>query len=392
MPNFDLWRLSGVKIGPSLLLPVTLYFGPGRRRVLPAVVTTFGRRVLIVTGPGTLTAMAEEVAALLRENGVRVEVLAVVDREPTLDMIGAIVATARAEAAEVLLGLGGGSCLDAAKAAAGLVGAEGEIEEYFYGSRQLMQPGLPWVAVPTTAGTGAEVTPNAVLTDQKARVKQSIRSEFLYARAAVVDPELTLGLPRAQTIYSAMDALSHAVEAYVSKGANDLTDLFALEAARLIPANLLRLQEEEALDPRTALARASLLAGVALANARLGAVHGLAHPLGVYYNLPHGLVCGVLLPLVMRFNLQVAYEKFARLAEVWGVGAPGDVFDRAAAAIRHVMHLNKRLGIPSTFRSMGLREEDFTALVEGALPSGSLAANPRPAGREELLGLLRELI
>jgi len=381
-----------VKTKPSLLLPVEIYFGPGRLRDLPAVVLARGQRALIVTGPGALVRMAEEAAALLRRAGACVEILAAVDREPTLETVEAVVAAARAEAVEVLIGFGGGSCLDAAKAASGLVVAEGSLEDYFYGARNLTRPGLPWVAVPTTAGTGAEVTPNAVLTDEKARVKQSIRSDFLYAQAAVVDPELTSGLPRAQTVYSAMDALSHAVEAYVSKGANDLTDLFALEAARLIPANLLRLQEDETLTPRTALARASLLAGVALANARLGAVHGLAHPLGVYYNLPHGLVCGVLLPLVMRFNLQVAYEKYARLAEAWGVGPNGDVFDRAAAAVRHVMHLNKRVGLPSSLRGMGLREEDFEGLVEGALPSGSLAANPRPAGREELLALLRELL
>lgn len=381
-----------MKTKPSLLLPVEIYFGPGRLRDLPAVVLARGQRALIVTGPGALARMAEEAAALLRRAGAWVEILAAVDREPTLETVEAVVSAARAEAVEVLIGFGGGSCLDAAKAASGLVVAEGSLEDYFYGARNLTRPGLPWVAVPTTAGTGAEVTPNAVLTDEKARVKQSIRSDFLYAQAAVVDPELTSGLPRAQTVYSAMDALSHAVEAYVSKGANDLTDLFALEAARLIPANLLRLQEDETLTPRTALARASLLAGVALANARLGAVHGLAHPLGVYYNLPHGLVCGVLLPLVMRFNLQVAYEKYARLAEAWGVGPNGDVFDRAAAAVRHVMHLNKRVGLPSSLRGMGLREEDFEGLVEGALPSGSLAANPRPAGREELLALLRELL
>ncbi|MGQ9778650.1 MAG: iron-containing alcohol dehydrogenase family protein [Bacillota bacterium] len=380
-----------MKTKPSLLLPVEIYFGPGRLRDLPAVVLARGQRALIVTGPGALARMAEEAAALLRRAGAWVEILAAVDREPTLETVEAVVSAARAEAVEVLIGFGGGSCLDAAKAASGLVVAEGRLEDYFYGSRSFARPGLPWVAVPTTAGTGAEVTPNAVLTDEKARVKQSVRSEFLYAQAAVVDPELTLGLPRAQTVYSAMDALSHAIEAYVSKGANDLTDLFAIEAARLIPANLLRLQEDETLAPRIALARASLLAGVALANARLGAVHGLAHPLGVYYNLPHGLVCGVLLPLVMRFNLQVAYEKFARLAEAWGVGPNGDVFDRAAA-VRHVMNLNKRLGIPSSLRGTGLREEDFAGLIEGALPSGSLAANPRPAGREELLALLRELL
>ncbi|MCL6615420.1 MAG: iron-containing alcohol dehydrogenase, partial [Firmicutes bacterium] len=220
-----------------------------------------------------------------------------------------------------------------AKAASGLAPAEGGIEEYFTG-RPLPGPALPWVAVPTTAGTGAEVTPNAVLTDPGTRIKQSIRSDLLFARAAVIDPELTLALPPNQTTYSGMDALSHAIEAYVSKGANDLTDVFALEAARLIPANLLRAHEGGGLEARTALARASLLAGVALANARLGAVHGLAHPLGVYYDLPHGLVCAVLLPWVMRFNLQVAYEKFARLAEVWGVAPGGDVFDRAAAAVR----------------------------------------------------------
>lgn len=375
---------------PSLLLPTEIYFGPGRLADLPAVVAAHGRRVLFVTAPGPLAEMAGEAAERLRAAGARVTILPVVEREPTLGIVETVVSAVREEGAEVLVGFGGGSCLDAAKAASGLAPAEGGIEEYFTG-RPLPGPALPWVAVPTTAGTGAEVTPNAVLTDPGTRIKQSIRSDLLFARAAVIDPELTLALPPNQTTYSGMDALSHAIEAYVSKGANDLTDVFALEAARLIPANLLRAHEGGGLEARTALARASLLAGVALANARLGAVHGLAHPLGVYYALPHGLVCAVLLPHVMRFNLQVAYEKFARLAEVWGVAPGGDVFDRAAAAVRYVMTLNKRLGIPSSLRGAGLVEKDFEGLVAGALPSGSLAANPRPAGREELLAILREL-
>ncbi|MGE5528607.1 MAG: iron-containing alcohol dehydrogenase family protein [Patescibacteria group bacterium] len=377
-------------VKPSLAFSTEVYIGAGCRKDLPGIVRPFGRRVLLVTGEGPLLQKAEALAASLIEAGLETVVLPAVAAEPTLETVERVIAAAREAEAEVLVGLGGGSCLDTAKAAAGIA-PTGRETAVFFGGAEADAPGLPWVAVPTTAGSGAEVTPNAVLIDPSTRVKQSIRSRFFAARAAVVDPELALDLPPAQTAYSGMDALSHAVEAFTSRGANDLTDILALEAARLIVEALPRAHRDGAdLEARAALAKASLIAGIALANARLGAVHGLAHPIGSLYGLPHGLVCAVLLPHVMRLNLRVSYAKYARLAEAWGAASSGDIFDRAAAAIRHLLGLNRRLGIPANLAGLGLVEKDLAWIVEQTLPSGSLAANPRPLDRGELIEALRE--
>lgn len=375
---------------PSLEMPTVLYFGGGRFADLPAVVAQYGREALIVAGPGILAGLAEKAAEKLREAGMRAEVAAVVAGEPTLATADEAAAAARRLGEPVVVGIGGGSCLDTAKAAAFLAPAGRPAADFFHGAEP-PGPGLPWVAVPTTAGSGAEVTPNAVLIDQASGVKQSIRARHMYARAAVIDPDLALTLPPVRTAYSGLDALSHAVEAFASRGANDLTDVMALEAARLAAAHLGRAYADgNDREARAALAKAATLAGLALANARLGAVHGLAHPIGARYGLPHGLVCGVLLPQVMRYNLQESHDKYARLAEVWGVAGGGDVFDRAAAAVRYILGLLRRLGLPSTLGPLGLAEGDLPWIVRQSLASPSLAANPRPAGEAELLALLRE--
>ena len=375
---------------PSLIVPTELYFGPGRLADLPDVVAPLGRAVMVVTAPGPLAELGKQVRRQLVEAGLKGHVAPVVDREPTIAVVEAAIAASRESSAEVLIGLGGGSCLDAAKAAAGILPTGRPVAEFFNGL-DLPGPALPWVAVPTTAGSGAEVSPNAVLTDPATRVKQSIRSRHLFARAAIVDPLLTLALSPAQSAYSGMDALCHAVEALCSRGANELTEVLALEAARLCQANLSRVVADGGdREARSAMAKGSLLAGLALANARLGAVHGLAHPIGSLYDQPHGLVCGVLLPQIMRYNMQVSHEKYAQLAQIWGVAGAGDVFDRAAAGIRHLIGLGKRLGIPVSLEALGLAEGDFEEIIRQTLPSGSLAANPRPMGREDLMVLLRD--
>lgn len=379
-------------VKPSLAIPTALFFGPGRAVELPGIARAYGRTVLVVTGPGALSDLAGALTQKLETEGFKAASAAVVDREPTLAIVDRVIAEARAHGAEVLVGLGGGSCLDAAKAAA-IVLPTGRPAADFFGGAALPGPGLPWIAMPTTAGSGAEATANAVLIDQETRIKQSIRSGHMHARAAVIDPLLTEGLPPKQTAYSGLDALSHAVESFCSRGANELTDVIALEAARLILLYLQRAYTDGGdREARAALAKASLLAGIALANARLGAVHGLAHPIGSLYNQPHGLICGVLLPQIMRFNLRVCHEKYARLAEIWGAAGGGDVFDRAAAAIRHVMALNRRLGIPAALGDLGLSAKDFPEIVRQAALSPSLAANPRPVSQEDLMAILGENI
>ena len=254
--------------------------------------------------------------------------------EPTLDLVAEGVAAARQAQAEVIVGLGGGSALDAAKAIAGLMDLEGTPQEYHRG-RPLERPGRPFVAVPTTSGTGAEVTLNAVLTDATTSFKNSIRGDTWFARVALVDAELTLDLPADVTAGSGSDALCQAIEAYTSIGAGPVTDALAMRAIALIGGSLARAYRQgDDLAARESMSMGSLMAGMAMASARLGGVHGMAHPLGARYHIPHGVVCGLLLPYTMEYNLDAAQAKYATVAALLGEPVAG--LPEREAAIRGI--------------------------------------------------------
>jgi alcohol dehydrogenase class IV len=292
---------------------------------------------------------------------------------------------------EWVAGLGGGSAIDAAKAIAGLIHEPHAVAHYFKGGA-IEGSGLPLITIPTTAGSGAEVTINAVLSDPDNRLKQSIRDPRLAARVAIVDPELTLTLPPEATAYTGMDALVQAIEAFTSTGSGPFTDIYACGAIERIGANLLQaFQNGQDLPVRTAMLLGSLMAGVALTNARLGAVHGMAHSIGMRTGKPHGLVCAVLLVPVMRFNMPVSHAKYARIAQALGINTAGlDPIDAAAQGIKVIMELQRKLGLPCHIKDIGLAEHDFSAVAAESIPSGSLQANPRPAGESELVGILKE--
>jgi len=222
-------------------------------------------------------------------------------------------------------------------------------------------------------------------------VKKSIRSPYWVARVAIVDPLLTLTSPPQVTASSGMDALSHAIEGYVSVAATPVTDGFALHAIRLIYRNLPRAYKEpNDLEARERVALGSHIAAMGFANSGLGAVHGLAHPIGVVAGAPHGVVCGLLLPVVMEFNLPVARNKYAKVAQVMGVYPlfNGDPEEAARAAIEAVRGMLRQLGLPTRLRDLGLRREQLKGIVESTPPTGSLKFNPRPASLEDLLSIL----
>jgi alcohol dehydrogenase class IV len=277
----------------------------------------------------------------------------------------------------VVIGLGGGSALDAAKAIAGLVHVPDPTSVYQDG-KEIPAGGLPLIAVPTTSGTGSEATKVAVLSNRARGVKIAIRADSMWPAAAVVDPELTLSCPPDVTAGSGMDALVQAIESYTSLYATPLTDALAFDAARRLiewlPAAFANGQN---LSAREQCAYASLMAGMALANARLGAVHGIAHPLGARYNLPHGAVCALLMPPVMRLNAGSVGGRYQRLSEAAGV----DVID-------FVEGLNERFGLRSILDGVAIAREDFPAIVAESLPSGSLKANPKKVTEEDVVAIL----
>jgi alcohol dehydrogenase class IV len=292
--------------------------------------------------------------------------------------------------ADLVIAIGGGSVLDVAKGAAALAGVGPTAIEFFAGA-PLPATGRPIIAVPTTSGTGSEVTRVCVLSDREHRRKASIRTDAMMARVVVVDPELTVSCPRSVTAYSGADAFVQAVEAYVSTGANPMTDALALEAASLAAGALPRAVVDGTDRPaREAMALASTMAGLALNTARLGLVHGIAHPAGAVTGAAHGLLCGLLLPYVIEFNLEVAQAKYARLARTLDV-APAEAPDDRAARAFHAFarDLIARFGIPPRLSDVGMTEADLPHVAAETMPSGSTKANPRPVALDDALAVCR---
>lgn len=295
---------------------------------------------------------------------------------------------------DFVIGIGGGSVLDSAKAIAGIVTNGGTVQQYHAG-KTFDKPGIPFIAIPTTAGTGSEITINAVITDPKAGIKQSIRGENLVAKAIILDPELTLGAPPQVTAYAGADALVQAIEAYVAKKSNPLTDLYAIWAIRYLNQNLLRVYEHgDDLDARSEMLLGSYFGGIAFSNAGLGLVHGFAHPIGYKYHIPHGKICALLLPWVIEYNMGIQANKYANIAKQLKYlnllnKYEADASDEANTKylINMIKELFISIGIPIRLRDLSIPKEDFDWIVANT-KGGSVNSNPRtpdPASLKELL-------
>jgi alcohol dehydrogenase class IV len=371
-----------------------IIFGPGRFRDIGKEASALGTRVFLVTGRSFLKKAGRfaEIGQLFTDVHMDVTVFDAVPPEPSLAVVEAGIKELKAHACDVVVAVGGGSALDVGKAIAGLAPAPGTVSEYFHG-RAVEGKGLPFIAVPTTAGSGAEVTPNAVLTDEERGIKASIRSAYLMADVAIVDPELMLTCPPHVTAFSGMDALCQAVEAYVSRGATPLTDSLAADSAvRLIKNLPLAHRDGGDLHSRTEVALGSLMGAMAFTNARLGLVHGLAHPLGVLTGLPHGLICGLLLPMVMRFNLPTSAPKYAHIAREAGVVEPWASDDAAASSlIAEIEGLNARMGLDPHRPKLHIPKDKWPEVTAQTLLSGSTKSNPREATAWDLQQMLDTL-
>ena len=374
-----------------------ILFGPGTLREAGAATRGFGRRAFLVTG--RTPRRAERLLDLLAAEGVSASTFAIAG-EPTVDAVIAATAEARRARCDVVIGFGGGSAIDAAKAVAALLANPGDPLDYLevVGRAQpLTQPATPCLAIPTTAGTGAEVTRNAVLTSPIHRVKVSLRSPLMLPRLAVVDPELTHDLPPALTASTGLDALTQLIEPYVCLRANPLVDGLCTEGiCRAARALRLAFHDGANAAAREDMAIASLFGGLALANAGLGAVHGLASPIGGSFPAPHGAVCAALLPHVMEANLQAARTRptaapvLSRYAEVARL-LTGDATATAEDGVRWVRALVAELQIPP-LRTYGISSEHVPALVKQAAQASSMKANPLPLTAGELTAILLQAI
>lgn len=368
-------------------MPTRIIFGRGAIGELPQVVKDRLRaaRPLLVTDKGM---DAAGTLNRLREPLAGVPVFDEVEPNPkhsTVDRGGEI---ARNIKSDLVIGLGGGSVLDAAKGIALLATNPGRIEEYEGRERYKNAP-LPVLAIPTTCGTGSEVTWVSVITHTERRFKMSIKGARMYPAVALVDPDLLLTLPSHLVASTGLDALTHALEAYTSKPASYLTDLLALEASRLIFRNLPAAYQdiEHNSEAREGLMLGSLLAGMAFGNSDVGAVHCLAESIGSLYDTPHGVANAVFLPFVMEFNLPAAREKYAAVAAEVRLGA-GDEEESARALIRKIKELSRSLSIPS-FQDLGIPECDFVTIAKKSFENNSNPSNPREASAEDYLEILR---
>jgi alcohol dehydrogenase class IV len=378
----------------ELAAPARIVFRAGAAREVGALARELGAHALLVTGRSA--ARADVVTAPLEAAGVRWTTFAVAG-EPTVDVARAGVAAARAAGCDLVIGLGGGSALDAAKAVAALLGNGGDPLDYLEvvgRGLPLTRPSPPLVAIPTTAGTGSEVTKNAVLAAPEHGVKVSLRSALMLPRVALVDPDLLVGLPAAVLASSGLDALSQLIEPFVSARANPLTDGLSREGIRRSAGALRRAYTAArdgravAAEDREALALASLFGGLCLANAGLGAVHGFAAPLGGMFAAPHGAVCAALLPAVVRVNARALAARapdapaLARLREVAAL-----VTDRAGATIDDgvawLVDLCAALEIPGLARH-GLTPSRVPELVAKARVASSMKGNPITLTDDEL--------
>jgi len=366
-----------------------IIFGEGAiRQVAPAAIT-WGHRVLVVTGH------ALEPANRLREDlqarGAQSFTIAV-EGEPTVDLIARGLEQARGEQCNVVIAIGGGSVIDAGKAIAALLTNSGDLMDYLEvvgKGNALQNPAAPFIAAPTTAGTGAEVTRNAVLGVPERQVKVSLRSPWLLPRLAVVDPELTFGLPPAITARTGLDALTQLIEAYVSIRSNPMTDGFCAQGIPLAARSLRRaFYEGDDPEARRDMSLAALFSGLALANAGLGVVHGFAAPLGGRFPAPHGAICAAILPYGMEMNLRAlrarapqsaALRRYREVARM--LTGRGDA--TAEDGITWTREICQELEIPP-LKTYGMREEDVPALVAEAAKASSMKGNPLVLTPEEL--------
>jgi alcohol dehydrogenase class IV len=365
-----------------------IVFGEGTAATLPELVRTFGARPLVVTG-----ASAERAAWLV--SALAAETLAV-PGEPTVELVREGARRVQSGGCDVVISLGGGSAIDAGKAIATIATNGGEPLEYLEvvgKGRTIVAAPLPFIAVPTTAGTGSEVTRNAVLASTEHAVKASLRSPLMLPRVALVDPELTYGLPPAVTAYTGLDALTQLIEPYVSARANPLVDAICIEGIGRVAGALRRVYHNGAdRDARREMALGSLFGGLALANAGLGVVHGFAAPLGGSWKAPHGALCAALLPHGMTANVAAlrarapqhpALERYAAIARL----LTGRKEARAEDGIEWVHALCIEVNVPA-LRAWGINQANLPGVVEKAAQASSMKANPLPLTGEELLAVV----
>ena len=376
----------------SFSIPQNVYYGWGSLNDLTEIAAkTEASKAFIVSGPHlNKSGYVDRCAEMLNKAGIRSEAFTETEGNPSTDTVEKAAAMFMASGAQMIVAFGGGSPLDVAKAVAVLGSYGGKITDY-EGVGKVPGPVIPMIAIPTTAGTGSEVTSFSVITDHSRNYKLTVGSTYLLPKYVILDPELITTVPLKTSAYCGVDALVHALEAYISLASSPFSDMMALQALELIGSNI-RSYVADRKDRQAAegMLLGSLFAGIAFSHARLGDVHAMSHPVSAFFDVAHGLANAVLLPTVVRFNAQTDTGKYYEIYRCVATDpVPQDAF-KADMLAEELSLLNSSLGIPASLKEVGVDSGKFESMAEDAMKSGNIAVNPRLTTKADIMLMYSE--
>lgn len=395
--------MDTMRLQYDFIAPRQIVFGWGRRQEAGQLARTLGRRALMVFGAARVAegGVGQQLAENLRAAGVAPVPLATIDHEPEVADVDRLAERLRGEgvaAGDFLLAIGGGAAIDLAKAVAAMAVCHESptVADYLENvgrNLKLHETPLPVMAMPTTAGTGAEATRNAVISSYAPAFKKSLRDTRLMPQIALVDPELCVTAPPAVTAHSGMDAITQCLESFLSRKAQPIPQALAVQGLRLaVPAIAEAVENPTSRPAREAMSHAALLSGMALANSGLGMAHGVAAALGIHCRVPHGLACAALLPTALKVNREARLEEMARLAHLlYGARFRNAPEAAADALIENIETLCRRVGVPPKLSDLGVRREQIPAIAASSR-GASMSGNPRELSDEELTAILEKLL
>lgn len=373
------------------------YFGPGARKELPGVVARLGyKKALVVTDKGLMKfGVAKMVLDVLDEAAIPYEIYDEVKPNPTVTNVKMGVEACKKAEADFIIAIGGGSSMDTAKGI-GIICNNPEFSDVISleGVADTKKKTVPIIALPTTAGTAAETTINYVIIDEEKQKKMVCVDPNDIPAVAIIDAELMYSLPKSLTAATGMDAMTHAIEGLITKGAWELSDMFEIKAIEMIH-KYLPIAVNEPTNPvgRDGMAVAQYVAGMAFSNVGLGVDHGMAHPLSALHDIPHGVACAMLLPTVMKFNAPAALPKYVDIAKALGVYKDGMTQQEAAdAACAEIENLSRLVGIPTHLSELGITEKDIDALADQAIVDVCTPGNPREVTRDDIVALYKQIL
>ena len=376
----------------TLLQPQKIVFGTGCIATFVEDYKKMGlQRLFVLTAP-PIRPLIEDTLAELKSAGISIEVVQDIVAEPTVNDFKKILEVARKFKADSVVGIGGGSMLDLTKLIAAFINSDQQVEDCF-GTGFVKQKGLWFACLPTTAGTGSEVSPNAILLDERDHLKKGIVSPFLIADVAYVDPKLTWTVPAKVTADTGMDALTHCIEAYTNKFAHPSVDIYALQGIRLIAANLEKaVKNGQNQEAREALAFGSLYGGLCLGPVNTAAVHALSYPLGGEFHIPHGLSNAILLPSVMKFNMPANIKRHAEVAIALGCQPGANDEETAQRGVDFIYQLADAVGIPKKLTDLGIPQTAVDGMAKAAMAVQRLLKNnPREVTEQDARDIYNSL-